>query len=777
MASPLLVFYFVYRCVRDRRYFRHFSERLGALPGTFQATAPGAIWLHAVSVGEVISAAGLLRDLRSRNRTIPLYLSVATVAGRQVAEERLVGMVDGFFYAPIDYAFAVRRVLRRVQPAAVVILETEIWPVLYREAKRFGASLLILNGRISDRALPRYLRWRSLFRDVLKLPDAIFTQTDEDRRRFVEMGAPAGIVQTLGNLKYDAAPVRSEPPRVILGLIERLRPTTTWIAASTMPPADADDIDEDDAVLRAFEELSPAYPGLLLILVPRKPERFDAAEERLRAARIRYVRRSRIGIDTALKLPGVVLLDSMGELASLFPLADIVFIGGSLARRGGHNLLEPATCSKPIVAGPHLENFAAMAEEFRVAGAIMEIQNAAELARAVKRLIDDPRLRHNLGLRAAEVAARRRGVTAKAVDEILKWYDYAVPVNPTGGPATPLLWTLSKIWIAACNWNIRRNEGQARRLSAPVVSVGGISMGGAGKTPMVDYLASRLREIGCQPAILTRGYRRHSIATSVIVKAGTHAPVDLTGDEAQIFVRSGYAHVGIGADRWATGRLLDDKFHPDIFLLDDGFQHRRLARDLDIVLIDALNPLAGGAVFPQGHLREAWSALSRAHVFVIMRAAPGREYRGLEKRLRAVNPAAPILRAVVEPRYWVNYRTGERQAAPDRPLTAFCGLANPASFWNTLKSLGIDPAFRWTFGDHHHYACQEVHRLINHAQGNETSALLTTEKDAMNLPEETADLLKNAAVDLYWLKIGIRVIEELELLGLIESKRRKLAAR
>src|ERR1700691_583598 len=145
IAFPLLVFYFLYRCARDPGYLRRFAERLGAGPGSFQATPPGSIWLHAVSVGEVISAAGLGAQLRERSPGIPLYVSVGTVAGRGVAQEKLKGMVDGIFYAPIDYAFAVRRVLRRIRPAAVVILETEIWPVLYREAKRSGASLVIVN--------------------------------------------------------------------------------------------------------------------------------------------------------------------------------------------------------------------------------------------------------------------------------------------------------------------------------------------------------------------------------------------------------------------------------------------------------------------------------------------------------------------------------------------------------------------------------------------------------------------------------------------------------
>src|SRR6202044_2029400 len=153
--------------------------------------------------------------------SVPLYLSVATVAGRAIAKERLGPLVDGIFYAPIDYAFAVRSVLTRIRPSLVVILETEIWPVLYREAKRAGCNLLIVNGRISDRAFPRYRRLRFFFEDALRRPDAILVQSDQDATRYLELGAPGYAVQAIGNLKYDAEPSRAEPPEIIAGLIAK----------------------------------------------------------------------------------------------------------------------------------------------------------------------------------------------------------------------------------------------------------------------------------------------------------------------------------------------------------------------------------------------------------------------------------------------------------------------------------------------------------------------------------------------------------------------------
>jgi 3-deoxy-D-manno-octulosonic-acid transferase len=769
-AFPLLVFYFLYRASRDPRYSSRFWERLGAEPASFHPTPPGAIWLHAVSVGEVISAIGLLREIRARSSSIPLYVSVATVTGREIADERLVPLVDGVFYVPIDYAFSVRRVLARIRPSALVILETEIWPVLYSEAKRAQCALLVVNGRISDRAFPRYRLWKFFFREALRRPDAILAQSDRDAARYLELGAPPDRVHAAGNLKYDAELPLAEPPGVVAELIARLEPRNIWIAASTMPGIDANDVDEDDAVIAAFVELARAHPGLLLILVPRKPERFDEVEIKLRAAGVHYVRRSHNALPPDLALPCVLLLDSVGELASLFPLASVVFMGGTLARRGGHNVLEPAACRKAIVTGPHLENFAAIGDEFRAQAAFLEIASPAELAGAIARLLHDPALCKNLGARAAALAASKRGATRKAVTEILRWQDLAVPSWSRLSPARFLLAPLAWLWGAVSAFAQRRKMAHARRLDTPVISVGAISMGGAGKTPMVDHLAERLSEMGHHPAILTRGYRRRSIAPSILVEAGVPAPVSFTGDEAQIFVQSGYAHAGIGADRFETGRLLEEKYRPDIFLLDDGFQHTHLCRNLDLVLIDALNPFAGGAVFPLGALREPMSALSRAGAFVIMRAAPDREYAGLVRRLRELNRHAPIFRARLEHRYWVDYHSRQPQDSLSEPVTAFCGLANPASFWGTLRTLHVAPVFHWAFADHHHYSCAQIQRLADQAKMHGSNILLTTEKDAMNLPESAAPYLKRAGVALYWLKIGVAIEEEDQLLELITSK-------
>lgn len=767
VAFPLLILYLLIRCARDRRYLRAIGERFGHLPDSFSGTPPGGIWFHAVSVGEVLSAVHLIRELRERAPNAPVFVSTTTLAGRAVAEEKLRGLATGVFYAPLDYGSAIANVLRTIRPAVVVILETEIWPLLFRRVKQAGCGLLVVNGRISDRALRRYRRWRWLFRNVLCYPNLLLVQTARDRERYIETGAPPEKVKVGGNLKYDAATAagaREEIER----FLDLIGPAAVWIAASTMPPARAGDVDEDDVVIEAFQQLRGRNAGLLLILVPRKPERFDVVEEKLAAAGVPFVRRSALRAGTRLQLPGVLLLDSMGELGSLFPYATVVFMGGTVAERGGHNILEPAAAARATIVGPHMENFAEIANEFRAARAVRSIENASELAGAVQELLADGAARDRMGTSARELARSKQGATAVAIATVLEARDAAVPHWRGRGPAWPLMWLLAQLWTAGNAITQKLKLARQCRLESPVISIGGINMGGAGKTPLAVFAAGTLHDTGVRAAVLTRGYRRHSLARAIIVPAGAKAPADVTGDEPQILISAGVADVGIGADRCATGRLLQTERRPDAFLLDDGFQHRRLWRDRDIVLIDALDPFSRGDVFPAGRLREPLSALRRASAFVITRAEPDRDYTGIRRVLARYNPAAPVFRSRVMPREWVEVETGEPvMLAHNAPAVAFCGLGNPAAFWRTLSTLEMEIRWRWAFADHHRYKAVELRRLANHARRSHCGLLVTTQKDAVNLPGNAARLV--APARLLWLRIETEIAEREEFIAFLRG--------
>lgn len=679
-------------------------------------------------MGEALSLRPLLEVLRRQHPHIEMFLSTTTLAGRESAEKNLAHLLDGVFFAPFDYRSILRRILRRLRPAALVVMETEIWPNLYREAKRAGASLLIVNGRISDRALPRYRRWSGLFGHVLQWPDAIWAQSKEDARRYIAAGAPARRIRVAGNLKYDF-----DPPGQLAGELQAALSGRVWVAASTSAPVEPGDPDEDDAVIAAFSALAARHPDLLLVLAPRRPERFDEAAEKLRRAGVNFVRRSRLG---PLKRPGVLLLDSIGELAGVFEHASVVFMGGTLAHRGGHNILEPSFFGKPIVLGPHMENFAEIAAEFTAAGAVLRIESPQQLAAAVERLLEDP---GDLGARAQAIAHGRRGVADRLAREVLDAAGRGVPNPLRTLPARIALRPLACAWAAGHRVNVWRKRPEA--LAAKVISVGALTLGGAGKTPLVAHLAARIGNA----AILTRGYRRRN-ATPIIVPRGGSAPVDDTGDEAQIYIRRAAAHVGIGADRLAVGRQMERTLQPAVFLLDDGFQHFALKRDEDIVLIDALDP-SGGALFPLGRRREPLDALARATAVVITRAEGGTA--GIEELIRRYNARAPIFRSFLRP-----------SACGTLPgkVGAFCGLGSPRSFWRTLRLMGLEVVWRRSFADHHVYSAQELERCAQQAAAAGAQALVTTEKDMMNIARPPA------ALPLVPIRLALEIENEAALL-------------
>lgn len=768
---PWLLLYFLYRGLRNRAYWSSLAQRWGFLPRSFRQTGPGAIWLHAVSVGEILSSIEFLKRLRQEFPQTRLFVSTSTLAGHALAADRLPGFTDGTFYAPVDYVWAVRRVLRTLKPSLVLIAETEIWPNLFRETKRTGAGLAIVNGRISDRAFPRYNGFVWFFRAVLPAADCVLAQTDAIRERFLALGAPPERVWTAGNFKYDFEARPAPPASPVLALLPRLRPEKVWIAASTMPPASPDDVDEDDAVLAAFRELATKHPALLLILVPRKPERFDAAAQKLQASGIRYLRRSELTSAAMLPLPGVLLLDSIGELGGLFGAADVVFMGGTLAHRGGHNILEPAFFSRPVIVGPHMENFQSIADEFRDAGASMGIGSANELASAVDRLLASPETSQEIGRRALACAEARRGASARALAVARDLYSSHLPWYRPAMPWFLLASPLSRLWIWVARRRRARGEARRRELDVPVISVGNLTMGGTGKTPCVLRLAAELSQRGHKPGILTRGHGRLSPEKQLIAAPGACIRTERTGDEPQLFIRCGLAPVGIGADRYETGAALRQKFGVDVLLLDDGFQHVQLARTVDIVLIDALHPFGGGRVFPVGRLREPVEGLARADVILITRSQFTDLATTIERQIQRWNPGVPVFRACIKPQAWIELRSGSRypvDAPPFQRAAAFCGLGNPESFRRTLAEMGMQPADWVEFNDHHRYRPRELERISAQARSKGADALITTEKDAVNLCEGSGDLM--APLRLYSLEVTLAVAHEADFLCEIERR-------
>ena len=406
--------YFLYQAIRYQKYIGSLRQRLGFLPIAFNVDAEESIWIHAVSVGEALTARALAADLKARYPRLRLFLSTTTMAGQQVAR-RSVSNVDAVFYFPFDWTVIVRRTLRLVRPRLFIMMETEIWPNLLRECRRRGVRTAMINGRISNRSYPRYRLIRPFIRRVLGDVDRFCVQSEESARRLIDLGADPARVSVTGSLKFDSlelpAPTAHGRPRDRVLRFFQLAPSrTVLVAGSTLRG-------EEAFVLRAFARIKTSMPGALLILAPRQPERFVEVERLAREAGFATVRRSELPIDADPRAE-VVVLDTIGELAQLYQLATAVFVGGSLVDHGGHNILEPAIFGKPIVFGPYMHNFKEIAEAFVANDAAIQLASERELDETLVGLVTDPVRRARLGAAARALVAANRGAKTKTLDVI-----------------------------------------------------------------------------------------------------------------------------------------------------------------------------------------------------------------------------------------------------------------------------------------------------------------------------------------------------------------------
>ena len=380
-------------------------ERLGHVREKPRGTGP-RLWLHAVSVGELLAAVPLIQALQLRWPQLDVLVSTTTATAARVARERLSG-VSGPMMFPLDLPPAIRRVLDAVRPDAFLAMETELWPNLLRILRARGIPAMIANGRISDRSFSRYRQIRFLLRPLLGSIAAFGMQSEEDARRVILLGASPEKVHVTGNLKMEPTGSEEGVERLwsrLLGLGHE----PVWVAGSTRQG-------EEEIVADVYQALRRSHPSLVLILVPRHPERVPEVEGILSRRGIGSVRRSALPGQT--RPPGgVILFDTVGELASLYTVADLVFMGGSLIPWGGQNMVEPALRGKPVLFGPHVENFREAARLLLKAGGAIQVRDGDELLSALRRLLDDPGDRKRTGEIAREAVAGQSGACQKTLD-------------------------------------------------------------------------------------------------------------------------------------------------------------------------------------------------------------------------------------------------------------------------------------------------------------------------------------------------------------------------
>jgi 3-deoxy-D-manno-octulosonic-acid transferase len=403
--------YWIFQMVRHRKYRTGFLQRLGGVPPWLAGpSSQSTIWVHAVSVGEVLAVSGLVDDMRLRWPDHRIVVSTTTDTGQNLARTRFGDM--NVFYFPIDLGFAIRPYLQALGPQLVVIAETEFWPNFLRLAKKSGAAIAVVNARISDRSWPGYKRLRWWLPKVISKVDLFLAQTWEDRKRLFDVGAPEDRVEVTGNLKFDINP--PPPPPIVASLRENFQKSEAGpvlVCGSTV------DEEEERMLLQAFQSILASHPHAVMILAPRHPERFPVVATLLESLGIRFWRRS---LWTGEPIAGgVMLLDTIGELAAIYGLADIAFVGGSLVPKGGHNIIEPARHGVAIVVGNHTENFRDIIWLFQTNDAV-RIVGPAELPLVLMELISNATERRALGQRAAETLLSQAGATEKTFSALEK---------------------------------------------------------------------------------------------------------------------------------------------------------------------------------------------------------------------------------------------------------------------------------------------------------------------------------------------------------------------
>ncbi|MBK5413647.1 lipid IV(A) 3-deoxy-D-manno-octulosonic acid transferase [Pseudomonas sp. TH31] len=413
LGLPLVAIRLWLRSRKAPAYAKRIGERFSyAMP----AMKPGGIWVHAVSVGESIAAAPMIRALLQRYPALPITVTCMTPTG----SERIQALFANepriqHCYLPYDLPCAAARFLDRVQPTLAVIMETELWPNHIHQCARRGIPVALANARLSERSAKGYGRFHKLTGPMLAEMSLFAVQTEAEAERLRSLGARAETVEVTGSIKFDLTidpqlPLRATELRGQWQAMER----PVWIAASTHEG-------EDEVVLAAHQQLLASHPDTLLILVPRHPERFNSVFELCKRQGFATVRRSSgepVTADTS-----VLLGDTMGELLFLYALADSAFVGGSLVPNGGHNLLEPAALAKPVLSGPHLFNFLEIAAQLRSAGALAEVDDAEGLALAVQRLFELPRDAQRMAEAGLKVMRTNQGALQRLLDGLGRLID------------------------------------------------------------------------------------------------------------------------------------------------------------------------------------------------------------------------------------------------------------------------------------------------------------------------------------------------------------------
>ncbi len=717
-------------------------QRLGLRLPRQSGQGEALLWVHAVSLGEAVAVTPLVHALRKRYPHDRIVVSTVTETGREAVEQRLAGVAE-HCYAPLDFPWAVSRFVARLAPRAFLFVETELWPNLLRTCHRRGIPSVMVNGRLSSDSFRGYQRIAPFMRQLLEAVTLCLMQSDRDVERIVALGARSSRVHRTGNIKFDQP---LPDPNGVAGGVSRaqlgLRDGDEVIVAGSTHPV------EEDHLLSCYETLQKEFTSLVLLLAPRHIERAAQVEASARARGLTVARRSALGSRPADAAPGgrprVIVLDTRGELAQVYQHALLAFVGGTLVPVGGHNLLEPALWGKPVFFGPHTDHCLEVARLLTAVGGGVQVPGERELTEGMAAQLRDRTSLRRMGDAAKSVVLDNRGALQRSLELIA-----AVSDRASGGRSAALhphgllpQWLLSLlaapygVYVRARAALYRRGWLAGGRLPCRVVSVGNLTVGGTGKTPVVIALVERLLARGLRVGVLSRGYRRQSRESELLVSDGRTllaGPAEAGDEPYLIATRCPRAIVAVGSNRHRLGLWVLERHPIDCFVLDDGFQHLGLHRDVDVLLVDASDPAGLQLLVPAGRLREPLTAASRASVLLLTRTDAGNWQDVAETVAQAAGTGeSPVLSRFVTEGL-LNIATGEVRPAETmagRTVVACSGIGNPASFLALLQGLGLKIGGEVIFADHHEYRASDLETLRERARLTGADLIVTTEKDA-----------------------------------------------
>ena len=770
---------FAIRSIREKGFVERIKQSLGYFPdGALDPVAKkNCIWVHAASVGEIVATSPLIKEFRREFPKSPILVSVVTTSGYEMAN-RIIKDADSIIYFPLDLPFVAASVLRRIHPRIFLNVETELWPNFFMTARQMHIPVMMVNGRISEKSVRRYKYMFSILTDMIGTVKFFAMQSAIDANYIKQLGAPENLVTVTGNTKFDqtytdVTPEEKEKILTDMGLKDA---EGIFLAGSTHRG-------EEDYVLQAFKAVRENHKNAKLVIAPR--ELLRTREVIGICTRAGF----KVGTRTELqKRPpaneDIIILDTIGELGQVYSIGDVIYVGGSLVTHGGHNILEPAAHGKAIIVGHHMENFKDTHALFKKRNACITVNNAEELAEQTKKLFDDPAHRKQLEDETLKIVLENRGASRKSaillrkvltayeakenarhprttqkIENLRTYFIHLIHSKESDGIFMTLIlgifYIFSLVYEQLVNMKLlcyKTGILGKEKLNCYVISLGNITVGGTGKTPTAQRLARDIRDMGYKVVILNRGYRSKWHGEVGIVSDGENLHMDAAeaGDEAYMLAKHlPNVPVLIGAERALTGKYAIEHFGAEVAILDDGYQHWQLVRDMDILLVDAVNVFGNGHLLPRGTLRESMSHISRADVCLITKVDQAEAGAGeyIRETVHKYNANAKIVESIHQPRCfiplaeWVVNLASEGigvESISGKQIVAVSAIGNPASFEQTLRDLGAEILESIRYPDHHEYTVKEMRDVLQQADALGAESIVITEKDAVKIPADFA---------------------------------------